>query len=562
MGGLRVNYSTYEHHRVFKGLLPIILIVIPLILSAFTHLWNPIGFPYLHGDEAHYLRRAMHVLDGLGPQEAQTEFEHHFDHPYFGQLFLGAVLGLMEYPHLINITSSSFEGLRWSVEQLYFYPRILMGILAVGDTFLIYKITELRYSRNAAFIAAVLFAVTPLTWLTRRIVLESIFLPLILSSILCVLYFSHSQLKNTDSSKNRIFDHAKSIGRYMRDNQTLTITSGVLLGLAIFTKITAIMIIPLLLYLILVNSRANTLKVIRLWILPVILIPMIWPICALVSGQFQDWMYGVAWQGDRDGRGLYRSFSTIFKMDPLLCTIGLSSIVIVTAIKRDLFLLLWLIPFLLFYSALPFIQHFHWIFILPLLCIATGVSISEILGMIRKRKASLVRLGLYCAVSLLFVFGFVSTALLINLNLNGSLFTAQALIIKLLPSTSQKDHSTTENVFLIGSNWMQSFSWIPKYIFNKDHSFKEYIEKNLPIENENTTKILLLVDTKDQEGFSMTNQEGSTLEKEKLYNSTHAIAEISEKSDYYKKSRDQYPFTSIHENRGIERGKITIMANY
>ena len=109
---------------------------------------------------------------------------------------------------------------------------------------------------------------------------------------------------------------------------------------------------------------------------------------------------------------------------------------------------------------------------------------------------------------------------------------------------------------------MQSFSWIPKYIFNKDHSFKVYIEKNLPIENENTKKILLLVDRKDQEGFSLTNQEGSSLEKEKLYNNTHAIAEISEKSDYYKKYRDQYPYTSIHENRGIERGKITIMANY
>ena len=125
--------------------MPLILIVIPLTLSAFTHLWNPIGFPYIHGDEAHYLRRAMHVLQGLGPQEAKTEFEHHFDHPYFGQLFLGGVFGAIGYPHFINISSSSFEGLKWSVEQLYLYPRILMGILAVVDTFLIYKITERRY---------------------------------------------------------------------------------------------------------------------------------------------------------------------------------------------------------------------------------------------------------------------------------------------------------------------------------------------------------------------------------------------------------------------------------
>jgi 4-amino-4-deoxy-L-arabinose transferase-like glycosyltransferase len=542
--------------------MPLILILIPLTLSAFTHLWNPIGFPYIHGDEAHYLRRAMHVLQGLGPQEAKTEFQHNFDHPYFGQLFLGGVFGAIGYPHFINISSSSFEGLKWSVEQLYLYPRILMGILAVVDTFLIYKITERRYSRNAAFIAAVLFAVTPLTWLTRRVVLESIYLPLILSSILCVLYLSYTRFKSVDNSKNKIFDSARSIIKYLPSSRILTITSGVLLGLAIFTKITAIMIIPLLLYLLFMKSRGNSLKALRLWILPVIIIPMIWPIYALISGQLQDWVDGVTWQGDRDGRGLYRSYLSIFRMDPLLCVIGISSVIVITAIKRDVFFLLWLVPFLLFYSLLPFIQHFHWIFVLPLLCIASGVCISDLLDILSKRKASLVRVGLYGTVSALFIFGFVSTVLLININLNGSLFTAQALIIKSLPYTIQKDHSTTENVILVGSNWMQSLSWIPEYIFSKGHSFKEYIEKNLPIENEDSKKILMLVDRMDQEGFSLTNQVGSSLEKERLYNNTHAIAEISEKSDYYKKYRDQYPYTSVHENRGIEKGKITIMANY
>ena len=309
-------------------------------------------------------------------------------------------------------------------------------------------------------------------------------MPLILSSILCVLYLSHPQFKSADNSKNKIFDNARSISKYLPSSRILTITSGVLLGLAIFTKITAIMIIPLLLYLLFMKSRGNSLKALRLWILPVIIIPMIWPIYALISGQLQDWVDGVTWQGDRDGRGLYRSYLSIFRMDPLLCVIGISSVILITAIKRDVFFLLWLVPFLLFYSLIPFIQHFHWIFVLPLLCIASGVCISDLLDILNKRKASLVRVGLYGAVSALFIFGFVRTVFLININLNGSLFTAQALIIKSLPYTIQKDHSTTENVILVGSNWMQSFSWIPEYIFNKGHSFEEYIEKNLPIENE------------------------------------------------------------------------------
>jgi len=44
-------------------------------------------------------------------------------------------------------------------------------------------------------------------------------------------------------------------------------------------------------------------------------------------------------------------------------------------------------------------------------------------------------------------------------------------------------------------------------------------------------------------------------EKEKIYYNTQTISEVKEKSEYYKKYRDRYPYTSIHENRGIKGGK-------
>ena len=382
---MRLYHSPLQDHRKFRGLIPIIMIAIPLALSAFTHLWNPIGFPYIHGDESHYLRRTMHTMQGLGPQESKTEFERPYDHPYFGQLFMGGVFSAIGYPYFIDISSSSLEGLRASVEQLYLYPRMLMGILAVVDTFLIYKITERRYTRNAAFVGSVLFAVMPLTWLTRRVVLESIFLPFILSSILCALYLCQPQLKNTNANKNKFFDTTRTIDKYLPRGWILIITSGLFLGLAIFTKMTAIMMIPLVLYLIFVNSN-KSFKALRLWFLPVVIIPMIWPAYALISGQIQDWADGVSWQADRDGRGLYRSFLSIFNMDPLLCVIGLSSIILATAIKRDVFFILWLVPFLLFYSLIPFIQHFHWILLLPVLCMATGVVVAELLKWLSTKK--------------------------------------------------------------------------------------------------------------------------------------------------------------------------------
>ena len=83
-----------------------------------------------------------------------------------------------------------------------------MGILAVVDTFLIYKIAEWRYNRNVAFIAAILFAVMPYTWLIRRVLIEPIQLPFLLTSILFALYSGlnarqKSKLKEIKKVKSR-----------------------------------------------------------------------------------------------------------------------------------------------------------------------------------------------------------------------------------------------------------------------------------------------------------------------------------------------------------------------
>src|SRR5512147_2516353 len=109
----------------------ILLIAIPLVLSAFTHLWNPVGFPDVFYDEGIYMYRAMHVMAGLGPQ---VDYFH--DHPFFGQLFLVGALSLTGYPDSLHPGNDVN-----SVQMLYLVPRVLMGILAIFDTFLIYKIS-------------------------------------------------------------------------------------------------------------------------------------------------------------------------------------------------------------------------------------------------------------------------------------------------------------------------------------------------------------------------------------------------------------------------------------
>ena len=122
----------------------------------------------------------MQVIEGLGPQESNHTYFYPYDHPYFGQLFLGGVLKLIGYPDILSPKAGDVH----SIEMLYLVPRVIMGLLAVVDTFLIYKIAEHRYNRNIAFVAAILFAVMPLSLLTRGIFLDSILLPFLLSSIL------------------------------------------------------------------------------------------------------------------------------------------------------------------------------------------------------------------------------------------------------------------------------------------------------------------------------------------------------------------------------------------
>jgi hypothetical protein len=70
--------------------------------------------------------------------------------------YLAAALSFVNFPYSFNPSSNSH-----SIEMLYHVPRALMGILAIIDSFLVYKIAKTRYSRKVAFISATLFAVMP-----------------------------------------------------------------------------------------------------------------------------------------------------------------------------------------------------------------------------------------------------------------------------------------------------------------------------------------------------------------------------------------------------------------
>src|SRR5690349_1898903 len=197
------------------------------------------------------MRRAMLVLNYLGPHDNAAKYDHppgnttsSYDHPYFGQIFLAGILGMIGYPNSLNLSPN---GDVHSIEMLYLIPRLLMGILAIVDTFLVYKIAEYRHGRNVALASSVVFAVMPLSWLYRWILLDSILLPFLLSSILLAVYLK----KLSDrGSNNRIKDNKLDI-------KIPILLSGILLGLAIYTKIPAFTMIPLVGFLVYKNSNKS-----------------------------------------------------------------------------------------------------------------------------------------------------------------------------------------------------------------------------------------------------------------------------------------------------------------
>jgi Dolichyl-phosphate-mannose-protein mannosyltransferase len=439
-------------------------LAIPLILSAFTHLWNPIGYPSgPSNDEGIYIRRAMHVLTGQGPQESRL-----YDHPYFSQLFLAGVFKVIGYPDSLNPSLGNVH----SIETLYLVPRILMGILAVADTFLIYRIAEYRYNRTVAIIASILFAVMPITWIIRRVLLEPIQLPFLLSSILFAVHY-------TKDSKNKN-KHILPI-----------LLSGIFLGLSIFTKISLFSMIPLVGFLVYSNDNKNNnitrnLRVLGLWFMPVVLIPLIWPAYAISINQFDLWLHGIYFQTHRGAQTLFESLNYDFHADPFFLSLGVAGLAF-AVIRRDAVLLLWTIPFLIFLYFAGFVSYWHLIPLFPVFCIASARLVENLSKMIKRNKKvqQILPLIVICGIG---IFGLATVTKQMIVSNNIFHYKAAAFISQYLHDTTNNNNNN-HKITLISNPF---YSWIPKYGFHlNNYQIVDYYD-NIPVK---AKRVVLMADT-------------------------------------------------------------------
>ena len=395
-----------------------ILLAVPLLLSGLVHLWNTTGFPTPTTDEGTYLGRAMNVLEGFGAQDPY----YGYDHPYFGQLFMAAVFSIIGYPDSFNISNYASAQ---TFETLFLVPRALMGILAVFDTFLLYKISERRYNTTVGFIAAMLFAIMPITWLTRWIHLDSIQLPFILLSILFAMKGKVTIPRNNNKpgSKNNC------------DFLTVLI-SGIFLGLAIFTKIPAFTMVLPVGYLILSNNKieSNILKNFSIWLAPVILIPLIWSIYAISVGQFDNWLFGIYEQANREKLPLSLSIIAFFQIDPILLSLGTASIIF-AAIRKDFFIILFIVPYVVFLYFVGFVTIFHLVPLIVGFSIASGTFLTEI----SKKIAPNIKLGQvlpYVIIAAISIIGIISTSTFLIKDHTSHYFEAAAYVSEYMQKDS------------------------------------------------------------------------------------------------------------------------------
>ncbi len=525
----------------FKPTKYIIIIALPLCLSAYTHLWNPIGFPSIHIDEGHYLRRAMLILNGLGPQEsALNGYPRTYDHPYFGQLFLAGALSVTGFPYLMNPNTDVI-----SIETLHLVPRILMGILSIIDTLIIFKICERRYNRNIALIAGLLFALMPMTWILRRVYLDNLQMPFTLSGILFALYIKPGVIEAINQWQSK----------FIISKRVLALLSGVFIGLSIYTKIPAFTLMPLVGSLVFFNS-GKRLSILGIWLIPVLLIPVLWPLYSVVVGQSDLWFHWVVWQTGRN-RPLYLSLLQAFQIDPIIVIIGLAGIIF-ASLRKDFFTLLWITPFLIFSYFIGWVQYFHLVAIFPAFCIGGAILIDSLQKIVKRYISK----ALSFTVPIAFcVFGFVITSILISANVNSNYYEVYASIAKNLPVAKNTNNSA---VTVIGSHWwIWDSYWITEFILHDHHDivdphFDPHFKKQI-----NTTMVLFVADNKFLDDFSHNLRTRNYQNIKNLFEESKIVANITD--NVTSKNNGQYPyniFSIMILNENHPTGSVQIRMNY
>jgi hypothetical protein len=336
----------------------------------------------------------------------------------------------------------------------------------------------------------------------------------------------------------------------------LVTISGILFGLTIFTKLPIFTLITLGIYVIYSNTK--NWKLVGTWILPVLLIPLLWPLFAILNGEYDQWIDGLLWQSERGDKGITGAIEKLFAIDPVLLILTLVG-TLYAVVKRELFIILWFVPFLLFNLLSGYVSYWHFIPLLPAFCISSAILIKNISILFRKKK---IRIMLpYASILIIGTYGFIITIMLITLNLTSFHYETVSNIVYQIQNanTTSVDHDgkgdiNNNGVTVLGNNY---WLWIPKYIFDEDSNNDFRNDYN---GQDNLTKRVILVVGEDFVS-EMTNDKHSKEKLRELLTKSVLLSEIKDnQSDTLQKNR--YPFNSLTSLTPNPVTRIEIRANY
>ena len=365
-------------------------------------------------------------------------------------------------------------------DALTAYPRAFMGLLAVLDTLLVYLIADRMFGRRVAAVAAVIFAVAPMSLLLRMVMLDSILLPFVLSSVLLAL---HSRGPNNGNNNRR--------------RHALLLASGACMGLAIFTKVPAAAMVPPCA--ILAYWASGRIRDVGLWLAPALAIPAVWPAYAARAGQLDAWIRDVAYQAGKSNAGMPEAIKRLFEYDPVLIPLGAAGfafvvicLVLYAGRGRRLgggdrhgaggkkggpvragrdgepkslgFLAAWFSSLLLFFGTIGFVSFFHLSTLLPALCVAAAVLIMRVAGGLNGTgdRAALI------AVTVIGLTGLSTTGVIVYFDVQSPEWETASFLLRNYP-----DEPNTVKIVSPISHWLLSDVYglqnTVSFYYNKNH---------------------------------------------------------------------------------------------
>jgi hypothetical protein len=274
----------------------------------------------------------------------------------------------------------------------------------------------------------------------------------------------------------------------------------------------------------------------------------------LYAGDFDQWQEGITRQAtERPEASLYNSLRELLKIDPVLIILGSISFVY-AAVRKDPVILLWIIPFMIFFYFVGHVTYNYWVILLPAFCIAGSVFIIELGDKIMRRASkSLGRVLPFAVVSSIVIFALVVDVMLISADLTSAQIQAAAFVQYQLNSEKAiNDNSMLEssNITVISG---PNYSWIFKYVFKEANILENFRDRS-PVDTE---KYIIMTDP-PYKTFLRRDQSDRSERLEALHDDTISIAKFKGNASNY--DFDRYPYFSISQGRA--GSQVDVRGNY